>query len=107
MWARHRALLQRREVPTVPAAVVAQSWRGGSRQARLSRFLLGCSIERLDDCQARRVGELIGKAAPVDIVDGTVVEGALRRNDVVVSSSPQDLAVLATAAHRRLEVDRP
>ena len=29
MWARHRALLALREVPTVPAPVVAQSWRGG------------------------------------------------------------------------------
>jgi hypothetical protein len=31
MWARHRALLTLREVPTVPAPVVAQSWRGGGR----------------------------------------------------------------------------
>lgn len=107
VWARHRALLQLREVPTVPAPVVAQAWRGGSRQARLSRFLLGCSVERLDDGQARRVGELLGKVAASDIVDGTVVEGALRRNDLVVSSDPRDLVALATAVHRRLEVDRP
>jgi len=26
IWARHRALLALREVPTVPAPVVAQSW---------------------------------------------------------------------------------
>jgi hypothetical protein len=30
VWARHRALRVRREVPTAPAPVVAQSWRGGS-----------------------------------------------------------------------------
>jgi hypothetical protein len=28
MWARHRALLLRRVVPTVPAPVIAQCWRG-------------------------------------------------------------------------------
>ena len=28
MWARHRALLLRGMVPTVPAPVLAQSWRG-------------------------------------------------------------------------------
>ena len=107
MWARHRALLQLREVPTVPAPVVAQAWRGGSRQARLSRFLLGCNVERLDNNQARRVGELLGKATASDVVDGTVVEGALRRNDLVVSSDPRDLGSLTAAVHRRLEVDRP
>ncbi len=106
-WARHRALLQLRQVPTVPAPVVAQAWLGGSRQARLSRFLLGCNVERLDDGQARRVGELLAKAALSDIVDGTVVEGALRRNDLVISLDLGDLGSLAGALHRHLEVDRP
>ena len=107
MWARHRALLELRQVPTVPAPVVAQGWRGGSRQARLSRLLVGCHVEELDDGQARRVGELLANAARADVVDATVVEGALRRNDVVVSSDPEDLHVLAASVHRHLEVDRP
>jgi hypothetical protein len=107
MWARHRALLELREVPTVPAPVVAQGWRGGNRQARLARFLVGCNVERLDGDQARRVGELLAKAARTDVVDATVVEGALRRNDVVVSSDADDLHLLAGAVHRQLEVDRP
>ncbi len=34
--------------------------------------------------QARRVGELAGRSGHEDIFDGTVVEGALRRGDVVV-----------------------
>lgn len=107
MWARHRALLELRQVPTVPAPVVAQGWRGGSRQAHLSRLLVGCNVEELDDHQARRVGELLANAARADVVDATVVEGALRRNDVVVSLDPDDLHVLAAAVHRHLEVDRP
>ena len=58
MWARHRALLAIREVPTVPAPVLAQSWRGGSRQALLSQLLAGSDVEPLDDGQARSVGSL-------------------------------------------------
>ena len=66
MWARHRALLALREVPTVPAPVVAQSWRGG-RQALLARLLAGCDVEALDDGQARSVGSLAGRAAAAAI----------------------------------------
>src|SRR6266852_9041522 len=86
MWARHRALLAIREVPTVPAPVLAQSWRGGSRQALLAQMLAGCDVEALDDGQARSVGSLAARAATGDIVDACVVEGALRRHDLVVRS---------------------
>ena len=107
MWARHRALLALREVPTAPAPVVAQSWRGGSRQALLARLLAGCDIESLDDGQARSVGSLAARAATDDIVDACVVEGAFRRPDLVVSSDGDDLLAIAAAASRHLEVDRP
>jgi hypothetical protein len=108
VWARHRALLAIREVPTVPAPVLAQSWRGGSRQALLSRLLAGCDVEPLDDGQARTVGSLLAaRAATGDIVDACVVEGALRRHDLVVSSDEDDLQAIAAAVSRRLEVDRP
>jgi hypothetical protein len=106
MWARHRALLTLREVPTVPAPVVAQSWRGG-RQALLARLLAGCDVEALDDGQARSAGSLAGRAATTDIVDVCVVEGAIRRRDLVVSSDPDDLQAIAAAVNRRLEIDRP
>ena len=106
IWARHRALLALREVPTVPAPVVAQSWRGG-RQALLARLLAGCDVEALDDGQARSVGSLAGRAATTDIVDVCVVEGAIRRHDLVLSSDPDDLQAIAAAVNRRLEIDRP
>src|ERR1700735_2061418 len=106
-WARHRALLTLREVPTVPAPVVAQSWRGGSRQALLARLLSGCAVEALDDGQARAVGSLAATAATSDIGDACVVEGALRRHDLVVSSDEPDLHAIAAAADRHIEVDRP
>jgi len=107
VWARHRALLTLREVPTVPALVVAQSWRGGGRQALLARLLAGCDVESLDDGQARSVGSLAARAATTDIVDVCVVEGAIRRHDLVVSSDPDDLQAIAAAVNRRLEIDRP
>lgn len=107
MWARHRALLGRREIPTVPAPVVAQSWRGSSRKAQLARLLSGCEVEALDDGYARSVGALAARAGTTDIVDASVVEGALRRRDLVVSSDPDDLQAIASAAGGRLEIDHP
>ena len=106
-WARHRALLSRREVPTAPAPVVAQSWRGGSRQTLLARLLTGCDIEALDDQQARSVGSLAARAATTDIVDACVVEGAMRRHDLIVSSDEGDLKAIAAAIGRHLEIDHP
>jgi hypothetical protein len=107
MWARHRALLVNREVPTTPAPVVAQAWRGGGRQALLARLLVGCDVEALDEERARSVGALAARAATSDVVDATVVEGALRRHDMVISSDLEDLRAIASAAGRRLELERP
>jgi hypothetical protein len=105
MWARHRALLARRVVPTVPAPVVAQSWRGSARQVQLAGLLAGCDVEALDYGQARSVGALAARAGVTDIVDVCVVEGAVRRRDVVVSSDAGDLQLIASAVDERLEID--
>jgi hypothetical protein len=107
VWARHGALLTRREVPTVPAPVVAQSWHGSGRHTQLSRLLTGCVIEALDDAQARAVGALAARASVTDIVDAAVVEGALRRHDLVVSSDAGDLQAIASSAGAQLAVDHP
>jgi len=106
-WARHRALLTRREVPTVPAPVLAQSWRGGSRQALLARLLAGCTIEALDAAQARSAGALAARAAVADIVDACVVEGAIRRHDLIISSDEGDLRAIGAAAGHDLAIDHP
>jgi hypothetical protein len=107
MWARHRALLARRLVPTVPVPVVAQSWRGSARQVQLARLLAGCDVEALDDRQARSVGALTVRAAITDIVDACVVECAVRRRDLVESSDPGDLQLIASAVDKQLEIDQP
>jgi hypothetical protein len=107
MWARHRALLMRREVPVVPAPVVAQSWRGTNRQALLAKLLSGCDVEAFDGGQARSTGALAACAETVDIVDACVVEGALRRRDLVVSSDEGDLRSIAFAVGAHLQIDHP
>ncbi len=43
-------------IPTVPAPVLAQAWRGGSRQASLSRLLRLCDTEPMSEELARNVG---------------------------------------------------
>src|SRR5258708_36797457 len=97
IWARHRALLVRREVPRVPAPVLAQSWRGASCQALLARLLAGCDVEALDDEQARSVGSLAARAGRTDIVDVFVVEGAIPRRDLGSSYDNGDLYAIRAA----------
>lgn len=106
-WARHRALLIRREVPVVPAPVLAQAWRGTGRQANLARLLDGCHTEPLDDTRAKATGTLAARARTSDIVDACVVEGALRRGDLIITTDPGDLHAIATAASQPLRTDHP
>lgn len=105
MWALHVGFIAEEVVPVVPAPVVAEAWRGGGRQASLARMLAGCEIEPMGPDQARRVGELAGRAHHDDIVDVTVVEGALRRGgDVVVTSNETHIRNVAGAAGQRLTI---
>ena len=96
MWSLHRAAVRRGLPPTVPAGVLAEGWRGGP-QANLSRLLKGCDIEDLTRVQARAVGALAARANHDDIVDVSVVEGAVRRNDAVVTSNQDHIRKVATA----------
>jgi hypothetical protein len=98
MWARHGALLDQEVVPTVPAPVLAEAWRGGARQASLSRLLAVCEVEPMSAAQARRVGVLARKAGHDDIVDVTVVEGAIRRGDAIVTADDAEIRRIADAA---------
>jgi hypothetical protein len=105
MWALHAGLLAEEVVPVVPAPVLAEAWRRGSRQASLVRLLALCVVEPMSDDQARAVGALAGRAGHDDIVDVAVVEGALRRGDAVVTSNLNHIAGIASAARRRLRIE--
>jgi hypothetical protein len=105
VWALHAAFLAEEVVPTVPAGVLAEVWRGGARQANLVRFLALCAVETLSDDHARSVGVLAGKCGHDDIVDVTVVEGAIRRRDAVVTSNPTHIRAIANGVSARLRVE--
>jgi predicted nucleic acid-binding protein len=77
----------------VPAGVVAQAWRGGSRQSRIAALLGDARTEIvvLDDPLARAVGLLCGRTGHSDIVDVSVAVCARQRNRHVVTSDPDDL----------------
>jgi hypothetical protein len=106
MWALHAGFLAEETVPTVPAPVLAEAWRGGARQASLSRLLALCAVEFMSENQARRVGILAGKAAHDDIVDVTVVEGAIRRRDAVVTSNDAHIRTIAQATGTQLRIEQ-
>lgn len=101
MWALHRAAIGRGLLPTVPCGVLAEAWRGGP-QHQLSRLLKGCKVEELSEEQARQVGGLIARSGLDDTVDVAVAEGALRRNDAVVTSNRTHIAQVASAVGKRI-----
>lgn len=84
---------------TVPAGVVGQVWRDGTRQARLARLLGAPSVtvEVLDDSRARAAGQLCGVTRTNDVTDAAVVLGAVARGDRIFTSDVGDL--------RRLDPD--
>jgi predicted nucleic acid-binding protein len=105
LWALHAGFLAEEIVPVVPAPVLAEAWRGGARQASLSRLLAMCEVEALDEQRARVVGVLAGRARHDDIVDVTVVEGAVRRHDAIVTSNESHIRRIMTAAGVKLPVE--
>lgn len=106
MWALHVGFLAEEVVPVVPAPVVAEAWRGGSRQANLSRLLAGCEIEPMDERSARSVGEVLARAGLDDVVDGAVVETASRRTaTVVVTSDRTHIRQCADAIRARVKLE--
>jgi predicted nucleic acid-binding protein len=77
----------------VPAAVVAQVWRDGSRQVALARLLKMENVEvpPLDEGCCRAVGALCGRAGTRDVVDALVVLTARHLGALVISSDRGDL----------------
>lgn len=105
VWSRHRGLLMVGVVPIVPAPVLAEAWRGGSRQAPLARLLAGCEVDPLTEGRARNVGELLGAAGHDDVVDGSVVEGAVRRADAILTSDRAHIQRLVGVSGQVLVVE--
>ena len=90
-------------VPVTHGGVVGQVWRGGPRQTSLARLLPGLDVAPLDEALGRRAGVLLGAARRADVIDAAVVLLA-RDGDEVLTSDPDDLAVLAHAARLHLDL---
>jgi predicted nucleic acid-binding protein len=103
MWTFHREVLGQGKCPTLPAVVLGQAWRGGP-QARLSRLLHGCRVDPLTESQARAAGAALAASGGSDLIDATVVVTACARDDLVVTSDPDDLLRIAAAIGRDLRV---
>lgn len=86
-----REAQSRGEELTVPAAVVAEVWRGGPRAARLSMLLAACLVEPLSDRLARSAGEALAAVGGAGTVDAVVMASAAVRRDRVLTSDPEDL----------------
>ena len=67
-------------------------------------LLKGCQVEDLSELQARRVGVLVAACGLDDTVDVSVVEGALRRHDAVVTSNRAHIEQVADSVRRSVPI---
>jgi predicted nucleic acid-binding protein len=88
-----RILAQPEAVIHVPAGVVAQAFRDGSRQVRLMRLLKGSQTQvvALEEETAQAAGVLLGLRGTSDVVDASVVICARRYRQPVVTTDLDDL----------------
>ena len=85
------------------AIVVAQVWR--DPQSRQARLLRGVDVRPVDDEAGRAAGVLIGQAGTQDPIDATLVLVAYP-GDRILTSDPQDIQRLVSAAGRSVPVIR-
>jgi len=80
------------------AMVVAQVWRDRrGRQANLARVLRAVDVRAVNHSDGREAGILLAEAGTTDPIDATVVLLAAP-GDRILTSDPEDLTRLATAA---------
>lgn len=90
-------------VAVTHGGVVGQVWRGGARQASVARLLAGVRVVPLDEDLGRRAGALLALTSTSDVIDAAVVLLA-DDGDEILTSDPRDLAVLAAAAGKDVEL---
>jgi hypothetical protein len=72
--------------------VVAQVWRDGPRQARLTAFLNVIAVHAFDD--GRTVGRLLARSTTSDVVDADLVIRAVRIGHDILTGDPHGIAPL-------------
>jgi hypothetical protein len=101
-WELWKEALLRGVIVTVPAAVVAQVWRGNS--AVIARVLQGCEVEALSEERAKRIGRLLAVSRTTDVVDASVVVGAAARRDAIVTSDRHDIDRLVSSLKLKIAI---
>jgi len=88
-----RLALDRSSPLIVPAGVLGQVWRDGSRQVPLVALLSArmTMVESLDEPIAKAAGVLCGRSRTADVIDASVVLAARSRDAVVVTTDGSDL----------------
>lgn len=93
MRALARLALDEESLLVIPAGVLGQAWRDGSKQARLAA-LVGSrttEVEALDEPTAKAAGVLCGLSDTSDVIDASVVLATRTRDAVVVTTDAGDL----------------
>lgn len=89
-------------VPTVPAAALAEAWRGRSRSAILARALRLCRVRVTDESVARTAGELLALTGGAATIDAIVVATAALDGADVLTADVRDLTPLGERAGVRV-----
>ncbi len=90
------AAFEEGELLSTSAPVVAQVWRDGKRQARLSRFLDTLEVHEFTLVDARMVGGLLLRSGSSDVVDAHILALAMRLQDSIVTADIADFLLLAS-----------
>lgn len=110
LWARLRVTRDAGGFVAVPVGVIGQAWRGGRRQALLSRALVQCDEVVLDGAMARECGRLCGRTGTRDVIDASVAVTAAQlapyEHTVVATSDPDDIAALTAALNAQVSIQR-
>lgn len=84
------------EVPiTVPAVVVAEWWRAGTKEKDRARLLRSMRVEPVTDLVARLAGVALTLVPRAQTIDALVMASAAQRGaETVYTSDPDDLVAL-------------
>jgi hypothetical protein len=98
IWLRFKLAQLAGAPPVTHGGIVGQVWRaGGPRQARLAVALSAIDVRSLDAGLGRGAGALLAKAGTSDVIDAALVLLA-EDGDEIITSDPDDLALLASHA---------
>ncbi len=98
----HRAANQRIRLKTT-TGVVAQVWRNGAKQARLTSLLRTVEEVQLTQERARNSGLLLARSRTSDVIDAGIVELAID-GDEILTSDLGDITTLVFAAGKAVRV---